>query len=1734
MNDETHIGLVATAGDGTDAATAATNVDAPVPAARLAAVTVPADVLARVHDLYVGGRNLDALEVALTVGPLDRWCGAEARIMAGRLAGNLGAARLARVLHLRAYRAEPAHRLARYYYARAIIERRGPYETWQFMTRCGAPDGRDPEVLADWLAFEAMIAAMLRDFATAERGIGRALEIAPDRAWIHIERASILNQQDKPADALASAMRALALSPLYRPALQFAAEMLIMMDRDAEAIALLDDAAARTQSSAIVGHLAALVGEAGDKPRARALWERVVELSPMADKDYLKFLSARRCDAAYACGDYAAAAELARQAGKGFHAKIAERLSADLTGKERVELKVPFVRQDHMTCGPATLAALARFWGKAVEHPEVVEEICYDGTPAHSERAWAERNGFVCREFRATWASAVALIDRGVPFTLTTTETTSAHLQAVIGYDARRHTLLLRDPSTKHEGEVQADGLVEVYKSTGPRAMAMVPADRAELFDGLDLPEVGLYHLFYRVQTGLVAHRREAALAAYGEMIELDKRERPGIGAKPQAAEGEEAAAPAPEDAPGRLVCWARRSIGAYDSDHAEQLAATEALIAQFPDDPVLQLGKLGLLRDLSRRSEILETLAAAAAAPKADLVFSFQYANELANDPRELPRATRMLRRYVRYRGGDAIGYGALASLLWQAREREEALALYRVATCLNDKDDRLAVMYFSAARYFGKAADAIALVADRFARFGGRSAVPAITLFRALAAVDRTPEAFAALDKGLKKRPDDADLMLFMADQCARYGRTARSVELLARAEGKAHPTALRRVRATVATYRGELAAALADWEAVLKADPLALDANENVVQLIAETRGREAAVAHLRAVCARFEHNYPLHQLLLGWLRQEDAGAYEQAVRRLLESRPTDAWLLRELALALVQTGRAAEAIAPAEESLRLEPLHTAAHGVLARVYEVAGLTAQARHACREAIRLSVDNETAMATLFDLAATRDERREVLAFICAELVRQVTAGEGLLAYRVLARGTLDGEEILRTLGEALASRPDLWHAWAAKARQLADMGRLDEAEAVAKEAADRFPLLAKMWLDLAVIRGQKGDTLGEEETLKTALELAPGWGPAVRQLADVHNRRGEFAEARRVLEGALAFAPLDAANHGYMAEACWKLDDRDRAIEAIRTAVTLQPSYDWAWRMLRYWSAEAGRPGLAAELAREVAGRRAGEAASWLTLAQMLDGPETLDERLAALDKAVALEPLNVDGHDARANVLARAGRIADADAACRPAAFGEAVPVRLRGRAAWVVSIAGDLATACDRMREVLAEDPQYAWGWSMLAEWERDRGRNAEFAEAAEQLTETAPLAPGAWGLLGDAHERLDQAGKAMAAYRRALELDPTYAFAAYGLFDLKLAGGAVDEAARVLDAVLPHERGSLTQSRRVQLACRQDLQDEAAAAMGDLCRAPDLDRTPLKIALGAMASVGWAEDADRAMWHVVVEPAERPGLARFFGGEMALADAGHVFQARVDRLREEAVAPDGKLPENVRMLAVGYVEALWVDLRRTALDAFLRQNAGWVRDDVLIWGTVGAALIDTWQPRRALAWMADWRTRADVGGWIVANIAEAHLALGDIAAARAVTLAGLQLPADHCRDALVLWQALDEAWTGQTASARSRLDGVSREAQPQQRQFVYDVTAAMCAAADGRATVSIDRARGAMEAAAAGYKEFGQQPTMRRVFGMGVQAIARRGGVVARLWAWRWRVRLMFARNAKTK
>jgi tetratricopeptide (TPR) repeat protein len=245
-----------------------------------AAVTVSAEVIDRIHVLYGQNRFLDAYALSQEIGPLNRWVGADARVMAGRLANNLGGVRLGTWHHVRAWQEEPGHANALYYYARIVCSRKGPYAGWKFIKSAGPlPDETHANIRGDWLALQGTIAA--------------------ERPWVRVERAVILQIQDRHAEALEAARESMELREWFRPGVQMTAQLLLLLNRDAEALELLERAAAaRPQSAPIVSHLAGMLTELKRHEEARRLWERVVELSPLADRDFNHWLAGRRSDAA--------------------------------------------------------------------------------------------------------------------------------------------------------------------------------------------------------------------------------------------------------------------------------------------------------------------------------------------------------------------------------------------------------------------------------------------------------------------------------------------------------------------------------------------------------------------------------------------------------------------------------------------------------------------------------------------------------------------------------------------------------------------------------------------------------------------------------------------------------------------------------------------------------------------------------------------------------------------------------------------------------------------------------------------------------------------------------------------------------------------------------------------------------------------------------------------------------------------------------------------------------------------------------------------------------------------------------------------------------------------------------------------------------------------------------------------------------------------------------------------
>jgi len=168
--------------------------------------------LERVQALYDQGLCRSAFDLATTFGPLPLWRGTAARVLAGRLAHNLGAPRLGRALHALAYREERDGLLTRAYFAAGVLERYGPWSAWQTLDRFGDPPvpktASDRDAATYLLSLRARIAATWRDFDTADQWLRRAEEIEKS-AWLITERAFLLEQQDRYEAALEMARRSL-------------------------------------------------------------------------------------------------------------------------------------------------------------------------------------------------------------------------------------------------------------------------------------------------------------------------------------------------------------------------------------------------------------------------------------------------------------------------------------------------------------------------------------------------------------------------------------------------------------------------------------------------------------------------------------------------------------------------------------------------------------------------------------------------------------------------------------------------------------------------------------------------------------------------------------------------------------------------------------------------------------------------------------------------------------------------------------------------------------------------------------------------------------------------------------------------------------------------------------------------------------------------------------------------------------------------------------------------------------------------------------------------------------------------------------------------------------------------------------------------------------------------------------------------------------------------------------
>jgi len=1572
--------------------------------------------------------DIPTLHAWLEVGQAQRvlpWLDAlrcDARADAGtglvlvRALRQLGADRESDALSLHLGRRYPRDAEAVLGLLRTVLSNRGAYLYWRLTQRAVQPTWATPAERAGQLSLKGLWLGGLRDDGVAMDCQREALALQPHDPWLWVEHSYTLTRIDRLDAALVASREALRLCPGHRTGTLQTARVLQQLGRTDDATQLLESALSEVESAAYAWTLHGMAQDARHDERALALLTRVQAALPLADKSWRSALAARRADALLNLGRAAEAREQAALVGgSGFYPRLAERLADFPSGElgrtvpQRTQIPLAMVSQHWMTCAPATLTALAGHWGHPADHLEVAQAICYDGTPQASERAWAQGQGFWVRECKLDWPTACSLLHAGVPFALATQHVGGGHLQAVVGCDLLRRTLLVRDPGLPLHAEYEADSLFDAQQAAGPRALVMLPQEELHRLNGIELPQAKLWDLGHEVLAALQRNDRPAAAAALANL---------------------QAQAP---DSDSTLR--AQRHIAAYDGDEPCILAATDALLARYPEDRSLQQSRLTSLFEVQGQTAGEAWLAELVARPGPDAQLLSRWAGRLALDGRRLPQARSAVARALRLDGHCGRAWAQLAELLWAERGAAagaaQACAPARMASTLLATEEWAATDYARACRVAGRPDEGLAWLRERVRIWGDRSGQPVLSLAEELDAQQRDTEAEATLAEALARRPADMPLRLAITER-ALYAHKFDEAEALLAGCTEARAPSVLRLRALLNESRGELALALADAEQAASQEPLHLPHHRLLLRLLRRQHGDMQALAQWRRHAQAHPVHVGLQRLLYDALPDEPQAIWAQ-LEHMHAWHPGLPWLQRERAVQASRAGRHDEAVRLAEAALAHAETVPAAHDVLAYCVLRRDGYAAALPRVQEALRRDVELESALYRLLQ-APDPEAQTRATDFVAEQLRRQVLLGEGLLVFQTEAGRGWPAAKVMALLDEQRLRWPGLWHAPVAQALQLVKMQRLDEALDLLDGAAERFPLLPRVHLERAEVLRLAGRIEEALQANNQALALSPAWGRALRLQTDLLCKHGlRWNEAEPLLQRALQTRE-GWCDPDLTALLAWVHEGQQRPAEAMtlaRRALCLDPTPGWVWALVRRLCEAAETPAVLDAVIDEVVATRPGDVAAWVVRAERCRDDL---EGLRAAEHALALQPRQEAAWQARFERLRRLGRLDEIQSLLEHLSWPGAVPLPLRAWGPEVAWARSDHDLAIQALRGLRAEAPHDEALCVRLADWLDERGDNAGYLAQAGDLVAIAPLDSRSHAYHGHALVKLKHWAEALVPLQRALELSPGHVFAARQMALAARQGGAPDLAEPALQTLWPHLRDVGTACDGIELAVAARRPERAQAWLGCLFETEEFDIDRTREALRAWREAGWSDTLAPLQQAQVARGGGPVGLVLdWLEGEAAKCRTG---AGGLTALRVTARALRWQRRAEGPHLLLGLMRWLSAQERRLLLAWVLRRCEPVLRADERSWGEASYALCLLNEFRAVVRWLHDWRARERPPAYALANLAGSLAVLGRWDELGDVVQHTLQR--QPAQEDMRLWQLLGHARAGDLPALQAAL------------------------------------------------------------------------------------------------
>ncbi|MEQ3657579.1 MAG: tetratricopeptide repeat protein [Glaciecola sp.] len=1351
------------------------------------------------------GQFKDALDYALDEwGPMQSWQTIEQRIYSIKLSYHLGGDRLSDAILLRTYRENKQ--------STKILDRMMYYKLSHLGLILGSEFMQEHEqtMLADhairpqFYAFKSIISREQKDFEVAEKLLEAAQEESQknanctqsDMRFYRILKVRLLLEQDRDEDALNLAQELFSAEPTVGT-LRVYIQVVQKIEDLKAGTNLLKAHIERFQSCLLWMQLASMSATELDWDTCQVALKRHHELKVFDDKYDKQRAIAYEGQIKLHHGDYEAAREILSKHKSKYWQIVCENLAKHQeleTDKATLGVKVldvPFYRQEHLTCAPTTLSAIAAYFGKKHDSKSIADEICYSGTPDTSERRWLRENNFYFVEFDLQEQYLTQLIDSGVPFGLVTTSAFSAHLQAVIGYNSHTGSMFTMDPGYSGMQEMLIKETLESEAFAGARCVAFVPREKQDLLTNF----VPSDHAFYELWDKYMLAKELNDVAVAKQFVEALHN----------------------EDAQHRLSVKARRDYALWSGQLDVLQELNESLLEQHPDQTILLSSQYYCLRDLGRREEALNKLATYLDKNK-NLYLSRVLFDEIY-DTNERPELSKKLLTFLKKYGSyiEEV-YQSLAHYYWNEGERVKALTHYRIAFCMDDTSEAYVESYFKASRFLQGEDEVLAFLTRRFNKYIKRSPLPAISLLRAYELSNEEHKGIEFLEQALVVHPHHITLLNTLGSKLITYGQLDKFESYREQFERYLSADDVNYLNAKYQVRQGALQDALPLYKALFEQSPLqskTADAYFGLLQSLSMTKELDD---ELNKAMSSYPDNATVQDYLIYW--HSDAETQKRTLERAISHRPDNGSLRRQLIDKLIYLGQKERALTVAKESFLVLPKDIECKAYLARANAVIGNFDEAKDIAKSVLMRNIDNDLAFNVLMTSSRHNDDKIESLQFVFEQIKLQVVFGDSAWNYWFEACRTVS-DEVLQSFTDYLISDlPHLWYAYAINGFYQKQQGHLDKALEYFQKGIEKFPFTPRLHKEEGHLYELLEQTEAAKKSYFNALEINPGWSEVVKLIVDLFEKEMRFDEAINVLKKALKHTHDDGILHGYLADLYLQKNDDESAYTCLEKAVEHQADYNWAWHQISQIGDRTDRPSLAVELARELSEKYPYLAQAWCNLSAQ---SEDRDEKLAYIRKAIAVNPLFQNAYSALADFYREVGDYHQALAVFKDTPWNGELPFQLASLQAQIYAQTGQYENAAQVLQNLLSGSEGNSHLWQKLYEWLYQLDRKSDIVKASYKQIElnkhdanSLCIASEMLSLYGGEQDKL----AADQHLLRAHKLAPNDQYITLTLADALMEKGEFDEA---LSTLIDFERFSTSPfatARKVM--CHLELEEQETA------------------------------------------------------------------------------------------------------------------------------------------------------------------------------------------------------------------------------------------------------------------------------------------------------------------------